>query len=216
MLNTEGKQMYKKIIIVNIDSEIFGKQCIWILNMTKTIIMTSGPTLHGKSKGKRQNQWQIYSFVVLVQFTSDTQLCLTDICDPMNCSTPGLPVNHQLPEFTQTHVHRVSDAIKPSHLLSPPSPPALNHFQHSIQFSSVAQSCLTHSDTVNHNMPGLSVHHQLPELTQTHVHCVGDAIQSSHSLLSPSPPALDLSQHYGIFKWVSSSHEVAKVLEFQL
>ena len=64
--------------------------------------------------------------------------------------------------------------------------------------------------------PGLSVHHQLLESTQTHVHWVGDAIQPSHPLSSPSPPALNLSQHQGLFKWVSSSHQMAKVLEFQL
>ena len=58
-----------------------------------------------------------------VQFSSVTQSCPT-LCDPMNCSTPGLPVHHQLPKFTQTHVHRVSDAIQPSHPLSSPSPPA--------------------------------------------------------------------------------------------
>ena len=87
------------------------------------------------------------------------------------------------------------------------------------QFSSVTQSCLTlwaHECST----PGLPVHHQLPESTQTHVHCVGDAIQPSHALLSPSLPALNLSQHQGLFKWVSSSHQVAKVvsatLEFQL
>ena len=63
-------------------------------------------------------------------------------------------------------------------------------------------------------MPGLPVHHQLPEFTQTHVHRVGDAIQPSYPLLSPSPPALNLSQHQGLFKRVSSSHQMAKVLEF--
>ena len=62
----------------------------------------------------------------------------------------------------------------------------------------------------------LPVHHQLPELTQTHVHQVGDAIQSSHPLSSPSPPAFNLSQHQGLFQGVSSLHQVAKVLEFQL
>ena len=64
--------------------------------------------------------------------------------------------------------------------------------------------------------PGLPVHYQLPEFTETHVHWVGDAIQPSHPLLSPSPPAFNLSQHQGLFKWVSSSHQVAKVLKFQL
>ena len=86
----------------------------------------------------------------------------------------------------------------------------------SIQFSSVAQSCPTLCDPMNHSMPGLPVHHQRPEFTQTHVHWVGDAIQPSHPLLSPFPPAPNPSQHQGLFQWVNSSHEVAKVLEFQL
>ena len=79
----------------------------------------------------------------------------------------------------------------------------------------MAQSCPTLCDPMNRSMPGLPVHHQLLEFTQTHVHWVGDAIQPSHPLSSPSP-ALNLSQHQGLFKWVSSSHQVAKVLEFQL
>ena len=85
-----------------------------------------------------------------------------------------------------------------------------------VQFSSVAQLCLTLCDPMNRSMLGLPVHHQLPEFTQTHVHQVGDAIQPPHPLSSPSPPALNLSQHQGLFKWVSSLHEVAKVLVFQL
>ena len=68
-----------------------------------------------------------------VQFSSVTQLCPT-LCDPMNCSTPDPPVHHQLQESTQTHVHRVSDAIQPSHPLSSPSPPALNPSQHQSLF----------------------------------------------------------------------------------
>ena len=85
-----------------------------------------------------------------------------------------------------------------------------------IKFSSVAQSCPTLCNPMDCSTPGFPVHHQLPELTQTHVHRVGDAIQSSHPLLSPSPPAFNLSQHQGLFKWVCSSHQVAKVLGFQL
>ena len=85
-----------------------------------------------------------------------------------------------------------------------------------IQFSSVAQSRPALCDPMNRSTPGLPVHHQLPEPTQTHVHWVGDAIQPSYPLLSPSPPALNLSQHQDLFKWVSSSHQVAKVLEFEL
>ena len=80
------------------------------------------------------------------------------------------------------------------------------------QFSSVTQLCPTLCDSMNRSMPGLPVHHQLPESTQTHFHWVGDAIQPSHPLSSPSPPALNLSQHQGLFKWVSSSHQVDKAL----
>ena len=82
--------------------------------------------------------------------------------------------------------------------------------------SSVAQLCPTLCDPMNLRMPGLPVHHQLPESTQTHVHWVGNAIQPSHPLSSSSPPALNLSQHQGLLKWVSSSHQMIKVLEFQL
>ena len=81
-------------------------------------------------------------------------------------------------------------------------------------FSSVAQSCPTLHDPMNRSTPGFPVHHQLPESTQTHVHWVGDAIQPSHPLSSPSPPALNLSQHQGLFKWISFSHQVAKYWSF--
>ena len=84
------------------------------------------------------------------------------------------------------------------------------------QFISVAQSCLTLCNPMNRSTPGLPDHLQLSESTQIHVHWVGDTIQPSHPLSSPSPPAFNLSQHQGLFQWVSSSHEVAKVLEFQL
>ena len=87
--------------------------------------------------------------------------------------------------------------------------PLVSHFS-LVQFT---QSCPTLCDPMNHSTPGLPVHHQRLEFTQTHVHWVGDAIQS---LSSPSPPAFNLSQHQGLFQWVSSSHEVAKVLELQL
>ena len=86
----------------------------------------------------------------------------------------------------------------------------------SVQFSWVSQSCPTLWNPINHSMPGLPVQHKLLEFTQTHVHWVSDAIQPSHPLPSPSPPAPNLSQNQGLFKWVSSSHQVAKVLEFQL
>ena len=79
----------------------------------------------------------------------------------------------------------------------------------SVQFSSVAQSCPTLCDPMDCSSPGLPVHHQLPEFTQIHVHWVCDAIQPSHPLSSPSLPTFNLSQHQGLFKWVSSSHQVA-------
>ena len=82
----------------------------------------------------------------------------------------------------------------------------------SVQFSSVTQSCPTLQDPMDRSTPGLPVPHQLPEITQTHLHWVSDAIQPSHPLSSPSSPALNLSQHQGLVKWVSSSHQVAKVL----
>ena len=86
----------------------------------------------------------------------------------------------------------------------------------SCQFSSVVQRCPTLCDPMDCSTPGLPVHHQLPEFTQIHVHWVGDAIQPSHPLLSPSPATFHLSQYQGLFQWVSSSHQVAKGLEFQL
>ena len=89
-------------------------------------------------------------------------------------------------------------------------PPAMQ------EFSSVTQSCLALCNLMDCSKPVLPVHHQLLEFTQTHVHWVGDAIQPSHPLSSPSPPDFNLSQHQGLFKWVSSSHQVAKVLELQL
>ena len=102
-----------------------------------------------------------------------------------------------------------------------PSFPVWKHLEmlykiESVQFSSVAQSCPTLWDPVNRSTPGLPVHHQLPEFTQSHVHRVSDAIQPSHPLSSLSPPAPNPSQHQSLFQWVNASHEVAQVLEFQL
>ena len=96
---------------------------------------------------------------------------------------------------------------------------SIQYFVNYVQFSSVqfvAQSCPTLCNPMNRSTPGLPVHHQLPEFTQSHVHRVSDAIQPSHLLSSPSPPAPNPSQHQGLCQWVNSSHEVAKVLEFQL
>ena len=112
--------------------------------------------------------------------------------------------------------------LKPSILPSDKFPDSLNIRSKSAHgglpwtVSSVAQSCPTLWDPMDCSMPGFPVQHELPELTQTHVHWVGDAIQPFHPLLSPSPPAFNLPQHQGLFQWVGSSNQVAKVLEFQL
>ena len=108
------------------------------------------------------------------------------------------------------------DNARPTHLIS--TLPSL-FSDILLQFSSVTQSCPTLCDPMNHSRPGFPVHHQLPGFTQTHAHWVGDAIQPSHPLSFPSPPIFNLSQHQGFFfffKWVSASHKVAKVFEFQL
>ena len=84
------------------------------------------------------------------------------------------------------------------------------------RFSLVTQSCPTLCNSMDCSMLGIPVHHQLLKLTEAHVHQVSDAIQPSHPLLSPVPPAFNLSQHQGLFQWLSSSHQVDKVLEFQL
>ena len=170
-----------------------------------------------------------YASPILFEFLccSAAQLCLT-IRNPMDCSMPGFPVLHHLPELAQTHVHWIGDAIQPSHPLSSASPLAFNLSQHqsflmswllellSVQFSSVTQSCPPLCDPMNHSMPGFAVHHQLLEYAQAHVHRAGDAIQPSHPLSPASPPAFNLSQHQGLFKWANSSYQMAKVLEFQL
>ena len=104
------------------------------------------------------------------------------------------------------------DLLHHREILYCPSPQGSN-------ISSVQFSCLVVSDSLdsmNRSTPGLPVHHQLLEFIQTHVHWVSDATQSSHPLSSPSPPAPNPSQHQSLFQWVNSSHQVAKVLEFQL
>ena len=160
-------------------------------------------------------------------------LCCTQSCptlwDPMGCSPPGSSVRRisqaRILEWVaipfsrgsfwfrdRTHVSCIS-CIDRQVLYRWATWEALKIMY---QFSSVAQSCLTLCDLMNRSTPGLPVHHQLPEFTQTHVHWVGDAIQPSHPLSSPYPPAPNPSQHQSLFQWVNSSHEVAKVLEFQL
>ena len=157
-----------------------------------------------------------------ITVSSVVQLCPT-LCNPMDCSMPGLSVHHQFPELTQINVHQVNDfeilifvvnSFLNSRFIYPTD--NLVSFRHSVQFSSVSQSCPTLCGLMDHSTPGLPVYHQLPESTQAPLHWVSDAIQPSHPLSSPSPPAFNFSQHQGLFQWVSSSHQVVKVLEFQL
>ena len=190
------------------------------------IINSRKPAVDWLNQQKKQKSRTICFTEISVQSSSISQLCPT-LCDPMECRTPGFPVIQKLPELAQTLVHQVSDAIQPSHPLLSHSP-VFNLSQHqalsnesvlcisSVQFSSVAQSSLALGDTMNLSTPGLPAHHHLPEFTQTHVHRVRDAIQPSHPRSSPSPPAPNPSQYQSLFQRVSSSHEMAKVLELQL
>jgi len=114
----------------------------------------------------------------------------------LSCLTPSLSLSIFLSLSLSLPIHTHTRSTKYS----------------SVQFSSFAQSCPTLHDPMNHSTPGLPVHHQLPEFTQTHVHRVSDAIQPSHPLSSPSPPGPNPSQHQSLFQWVNSSLEVAKVL----
>ena len=129
------------------------------------------------------------------------------------CTPVFLPGKFQGQRNLWALVHGVTKALDTAERLGTTT--AIYTFS-SVQFSSVAQSCHTLCDPMNCSTPGLPVHHQLLEFTQTHVHRVGVAIQPSHPLLSLSPPAPNTSQHQSLFQWVNSLHEVAKVLEFQL
>ena len=164
-----------------------------------------------------------YSFY---QFSSVAQSCLT-FCDPMDRSTPLFSVHHH--SWSLLKLISFESVISYNHLilchplLLSSIFPSIRVFSasqffsfSSVQLSSVPQSCPTLCDPMNHSTPGLHVHHQLPEFTQTLVHRVGDAIQPSHPLSSPSSPTPNPSQHQGLFQRVNSSHEMAKVLQFQL
>ena len=150
-------------------------------------------------------------------------------CDPMDSSPPGSSVHGILQarilEWVATSFSMVSSQPRDQNQVSCFSCIGrwvLYHWAtwevplEFYQFSSVTQSCPTLCDPVDCSTPGIPVHHQLLELAQIHVHWVGDAIQPYLPLSSPSPPALNRSPHQGLFKWVGSSHQVAKVLELQL
>ena len=184
--------------------------------------------------------WTIFRYAA-----KSLQLCPT-LCDPTDGSPPGSPVPGILQartlewvaiSFSNAWKRKVKvKSLSRSRLLATPwtaayqAPPSMDfpgkstavgchrllRFLGISQFNSVAQSYPILCDSMGCNMPGFLVHHQLLEAAQTHVHWVSDAIQPSHPLSYPSPPAFNLSQHQGLFKWVSSSHQVAKVLELQL
>ena len=136
--------------------------------------------------------------IITLQYYDDfCHTCMSSLLIPLSPPSPSiLPGCHRAPPLGS--LRHTSD----SHSERPP-------------FSPVTQSCSILCDPIACSTPGLPVHHQLLEFTQTHVHLVGDAIQPSHPLSSPSPPAVNLSQHQGLFQRVSFSHQVAKVLEFQ-
>ena len=152
-----------------------------------------------------------------------------------------LPVLHSLPEFAQTHVRWVSDAIQPCH---PVLSPSLLHSSFPVSESfpvrwlfksgaqnirasasvsvlpvccyfSVAPSYPTLYDPMDWSTPGLTVSHQIPKFAQVHVHCISDAVQLSYPLTPSSPLALNLSQHLGLIHWVSCSHQMTKILQLQ-
>ena len=145
------------------------------------------------------------------------------LCDPMDCSPPGSSIHWILQarilEWVAISFSRGSSQPRDRTQVSRIAGVGFNLWAtreaiqtFSVQFSSVAQTCLTLCDPMNHSTPGLPVHHQLWEFTQTHVHWVGDAIQPSHPLSSPSPPAPNPSQDQGLFQWVNTSHEVAMLV----
>ena len=164
-----------------------------------------------------------------------TQLCPT-LCDPMDCNLSGSSVHgiFQARRLEWVVISFSTGSSQPrdwtwvSHIAGRfftiwATRKALSiylsictymYVYTSVKSSSVAQSCPTLCDPMNHSTPGLPGHHQLPEFTQIHVHRVSDAIQPSHPLSSPSPPAPNPSQHQSLFQWVNSSHEVAKYWSF--
>ena len=165
--------------------------------------MDSRATLGTWSKKQLETFCTFISYLIDVHFIvscSDFQLFSFLLFFPPSSRTLSLKDHHHKTQLQK------ADESTPAVVEhgSPPLP--------SVQLSRSA--CPTLCDPMDYSTTGFPVHHQLPEPTQTYVHHFGDAIQPSHSLVSPSPPAFNLSQH--LFQWVSSSHQVAKVLEFQL
>ena len=155
--------------------------------------------------------------------------CVLILCNPLDCSQPGSCLHRIFQarilgwvaissstgsswwrDRTSVSCICIGKRIIITIIILPLVPPG------SLQFSSITQSCPTLCNSMDWSTPGLPVYHQLLDFIQTHVHWAGDGIQPSHLLSSPSPPTFNLSQHQGLFQWVSSSHQVAKVLELQL
>ena len=163
--------------------------------------MDSSPpssSVHGILQA-RALEWVAISFSNACLHAKSLQLCPT-LCDPMDRKPPGSSVHGilQVRILEQLAISSSRGSSQPRDQI--PVSCIAGRFFTAIQFSSVAQSCPTLCDPMNRSTPGLPVHHQLPEFTQTHAHRVGDTIQPSHPLSSPSPPAPNPSQHQGLFQ----------------
>ena len=151
--------------------------------------------------------WSTAWYMEIVQYIKKNEMLL--LCYYLSLTWNA---NKNLHRMIPTYLAKLNPyhTAVPGNLYSPMSILVIQ----SVQFSSVAHSCPTLCDPMNRTMPGLPVHHQFPELTQTHAYQVGDAIHPSHPLSSPSPPAPNPSQHQGLFQWVNSSREVVKYWSF--
>ena len=160
-------------------------------------------TQHNKTHSKHPQWWKI-------------EIISPKIRNKTRVPTLTTTIQHNFVSFSHSNQRRKRNKRNPDWKEKVKLPLFADDMILYIQFSSVAQSCPTLCNPMNRSTPGLPVHHHLPEFTQTHIHRVRDAIQPSQPWSSPSPPAPNPSQHQSLFQWVNSSHEVAKVLEFQL
>ena len=168
--------------------------------------------------------WLVLTLPLFLRLPSWPALCLLlhlQSCHHVSISMMGMPGSHRHGIWSMSYWINASKHLAPEFLPCEERNPLLSKLLHlgfcSVHFSSVQSLSRVwlFATPTNHSTPVLSVHHQLPEFTQTHVHQVGDAIHPSHPLLSPSPPAPNPSQHQSLFQWVSSSHQMAIVLELQ-